>query len=330
MASCQGTRRSVVEVGRRARSRRSPAPTTRHRVALDRCHLDVDGQQVVAPLGAVGGDLVEEVPRGQPLALQATLDVGHRQQHRVDLAADPTSALSSSSVMDAGRPIARSPDGRRGPHGAPRGRARPAGGRAGGRWAAGSRTATCACGSAAATTSSALVRQGHRGARHRPRGGGRGGERARTRSASRPRSCCFLPEDGCVVTRFVAGRQATAAEVRSPAAAGAPGRRRCAPSTRGPPLPVAFDVPALAAAYAAETVARGGVVPAAYADAAGAGRPHRRRDRGPAHPEHAPVPCHDDLLDRERPPRPPAATSSSSTGSTPGWATASSTSATSR
>src|SRR6476620_5573440 len=32
-----------------------------------------------------------------------------------------------------------------------------------------------------------------------------------------PEVVLFLPDDGCVVTRFVAGRQATAAEVRSPA-----------------------------------------------------------------------------------------------------------------
>ena len=81
------------------------------------------------------------------------------------------------------------------------------------------------------------------------------------------------------MTRFVAGREATAAEVRSPRPAG----RGWPPALRavhaGPPLPVAFDVPALAAAYAAETVARGGVVPAAYAGGPGAGRPHRRRVR---------------------------------------------------
>ena len=57
-----------------------------HRVALDRAHVDVDRQQVVAALRPVLGHLVEEVRRRQALALQAPLHVGHRQQDRVDCA----------------------------------------------------------------------------------------------------------------------------------------------------------------------------------------------------------------------------------------------------
>src|SRR6185295_8123816 len=41
----------------------------RHLVALDRVHVDVDGEQVVAALGAVMSDLVKEMARGQALAL---------------------------------------------------------------------------------------------------------------------------------------------------------------------------------------------------------------------------------------------------------------------
>jgi hypothetical protein len=55
-----------------------------HLVAADRVHLDVDGEQVVAGLGAVLGDHVEEVARGQPLALQAALHVAEREQDGVD------------------------------------------------------------------------------------------------------------------------------------------------------------------------------------------------------------------------------------------------------
>ena len=55
----------------------------RHRVALDRVHVDVDGEQVVAALGAVLGDLLEEVVRHQPLALQPALHVAEAEQHRV-------------------------------------------------------------------------------------------------------------------------------------------------------------------------------------------------------------------------------------------------------
>jgi hypothetical protein len=55
-----------------------------HREAIDRRHVDVDGEQVVAALGAVLGDLLEEVARGQALAHQAPLHVGDREQDRVD------------------------------------------------------------------------------------------------------------------------------------------------------------------------------------------------------------------------------------------------------
>ncbi len=58
----------------------------RHRVAVDRVHLDVDGEQVVARLGVVGQHLVQEVLGAAPLALQASLHVGHGHDHGVDRA----------------------------------------------------------------------------------------------------------------------------------------------------------------------------------------------------------------------------------------------------
>jgi hypothetical protein len=57
-----------------------------HRVAGDRVHLDVDGEQVVARLGAVGDDVLDEVVRVEPLALEAALHVGEAEQDGVDLA----------------------------------------------------------------------------------------------------------------------------------------------------------------------------------------------------------------------------------------------------
>ena len=54
-----------------------------HLVARDGVHVDVDGEQVVAALGAVLHHVVEEVRGGQPLALQPSLHVGDRQQHGV-------------------------------------------------------------------------------------------------------------------------------------------------------------------------------------------------------------------------------------------------------
>ena len=56
----------------------------RHRVAVDRVHVHVDREQVVAALGVVLRDLVQEVPRGEALALKAPLHVRDAEEHRVD------------------------------------------------------------------------------------------------------------------------------------------------------------------------------------------------------------------------------------------------------
>ena len=56
----------------------APLPR-RHRVAVDGVHLDVHREQVVAPLGAVGEHLIEEVAGGQALSLEAALHVGDRE-----------------------------------------------------------------------------------------------------------------------------------------------------------------------------------------------------------------------------------------------------------
>ena len=57
----------------------------RHRVAVDRVHIDVDREQVVAHLGAVPCDLVEPEPARDALADEAPLGVGEGDDHRVDL-----------------------------------------------------------------------------------------------------------------------------------------------------------------------------------------------------------------------------------------------------
>ena len=56
----------------------------RDRVAVDGVHVDVDGEQVVAALGAVAEHVVDEVARVQALALQPPLHVGERDDHGVD------------------------------------------------------------------------------------------------------------------------------------------------------------------------------------------------------------------------------------------------------
>ncbi|MGC0346016.1 hypothetical protein RKD34_001596 [Streptomyces sp. SAI-218] len=58
-----------------------------HRVAVDGVHLGVDGEEVVAALGAVVEYLVEEEAGGEPLALEPPLHVGEGQDDSVDLTA---------------------------------------------------------------------------------------------------------------------------------------------------------------------------------------------------------------------------------------------------
>jgi hypothetical protein len=82
VASCHGTGRSVERSGRISKSPVAPLPA-RHRVALDRVHVDVDREQVVARLGSVLRDSGEEVLRCEALAHEAPLHVGQAQQHRV-------------------------------------------------------------------------------------------------------------------------------------------------------------------------------------------------------------------------------------------------------
>ncbi len=61
-----------------------PGLPRRHRVPVDGVHLDVHGEQVVAGLGGVADDLVQEVLSAAALALQAPLHVGHGYQDGVD------------------------------------------------------------------------------------------------------------------------------------------------------------------------------------------------------------------------------------------------------
>lgn len=64
----------------------SPLPGG-HLVPVDRVHLGVDGEEVVAALRTVFEDLVEKEARGEPLALEPALHVGEGQDDGVDLAA---------------------------------------------------------------------------------------------------------------------------------------------------------------------------------------------------------------------------------------------------
>jgi thiamine kinase-like enzyme len=99
-------------------------------------------------------------------------------------------------------------------------------------------------------------------------------------------------EHGCLVTRFIEARPLTDADVRSPA---------CLPAVAaalravhdGPPLPSRWSAYRVCEAFCAAARERGAAVPDAYGPA------HELAGRIEAalrHPEHDPVPCHDDLL----------------------------------
>jgi thiamine kinase-like enzyme len=119
-------------------------------------------------------------------------------------------------------------------------------------------------------------------------------ERAATDAAAAtgvgPEVVAFLTVPPCLVTRFITGRQLEAGEVRAEVAEVAAALRAF---HAGPPLPSRFDAFAIVDAYHATAVAHGARVPAAYGELIG--RAHEIR-AALTHPEHAPVPCHNDLL----------------------------------
>jgi thiamine kinase-like enzyme len=119
-------------------------------------------------------------------------------------------------------------------------------------------------------------------------------ERAATEAAAAvgvgPEVVAFRTEPLCLVTQFITGRQLDAPEVRGHAGEIAAALRAF---HGGPPLRSRFDAFAIVDAYHATAVAHGAPVPPAFP-----GLVARARDIRAAltHPEHAPVPCHNDLL----------------------------------
>jgi thiamine kinase-like enzyme len=121
-------------------------------------------------------------------------------------------------------------------------------------------------------------------------------ERDATAAAARagvgPEVVAFLTAPPCLVTRFIAGRPLAAEELHEP-----PLLAQAAAALRafhaGPPLPSRFDAFAIVDAYHATAAARGARIPPAYPDLI-AGALAIRAALGD--PEHAPVPCHNDLL----------------------------------
>ena len=101
VASCHGT--SAACRGRPHREVAVSLLPRGHLVAVDRGHLDVDGQQVVAALGPVIATLVEEMAGRQPLALQPALHVGGSRAAPCRSSPRSTWARRSSSVIASSR-----------------------------------------------------------------------------------------------------------------------------------------------------------------------------------------------------------------------------------
>jgi len=124
----------------------------------------------------------------------------------------------------------------------------------------------------------------------------RGAEHEATVAAWRagvgPEVVLYLEQDGVLVTRFVAGRTPDAGELTSPPVFAALVAALRAVHA-GPPLRASFSPFAVGRAYRAIAVARGAVLPAGLDVAE---RVAEQIEPLVAGPDHAPVPCHDDLL----------------------------------
>jgi thiamine kinase-like enzyme len=121
-------------------------------------------------------------------------------------------------------------------------------------------------------------------------------EREATAAAARagvgPEVVAFLTAPPCLVTRFLPGRPLTPEELRAP-----PLLEQVAAALRafhaGPPLPSSFDAFAIVDAYRATAQAHGAPIPERFGELIAGAQAIRSALRGP---EHAPVPCHNDLL----------------------------------
>jgi thiamine kinase-like enzyme len=119
-------------------------------------------------------------------------------------------------------------------------------------------------------------------------------ERAATAAAATtgvgPEVLAFLPAQGCLITRFIAGRGLAPDDVRAALPDVAAALRAV---HAGPSLPSRFDAWDVVDTYRATAEARGGTIPEAFA---GLRATAQRVREALAGPEHATVPCHNDLL----------------------------------
>jgi thiamine kinase-like enzyme len=107
-----------------------------------------------------------------------------------------------------------------------------------------------------------------------------------------PRVAAFLEDAGCLVTEFLSGRPLPPEELREPDRLEAVARTVRAVHD-GPPFPATFDAFEIVETYARIAGARGALLPSGLARARGVAGEIGSALHGP---EHAPVPCHNDLL----------------------------------
>lgn len=123
-------------------------------------------------------------------------------------------------------------------------------------------------------------------------------ERLATRKAAElelgPRVAAMLDRPPCLVTCFVESRDVTPAELREPDALAAIGRGLRSFHDSGLLLPTDFYVSQIVSDYAEVARARGNEPPDDFEDALANARKVVKAVRN--HPEHRPLPCHNDLL----------------------------------
>jgi thiamine kinase-like enzyme len=102
-----------------------------------------------------------------------------------------------------------------------------------------------------------------------------------------------LEDPPCLVTEFIEGREMTSEQLREPGALGSIATALRSFHECGETVPAVFDSFRLVSTYAETAASRGGEVPSAFSESQAAAA---RIEAALGGPEHAPVPCHNDLL----------------------------------
>ena len=109
-----------------------------------------------------------------------------------------------------------------------------------------------------------------------------------------PPVAAFIESPPCLITRFIAGRELTAEELREPDTLAEVARALRSFHDSGVELPTTFDSFRVVEQYASTAASRGVAAPRELQEALE--RSRAIEDAVSGHEEHRPVPCHDDLL----------------------------------